>query len=285
MGRIKLTPELAFSDEERHFLAAVIQVHPCIWNECDPNYRDYQSRVQSWNVIIEEFAKTFGREVTQQQMHKQYKNLRDVYMKKNRELKVLLNAGEDLSSATVTKIFSWPFYHELEYLSSLAAGPSEVPAVSLMVEDDPLFDVEPQEQVDDKSQIEKVAEDNFIPSTPSSEVGATVSTRSRRGRKRRAAKERENSSSETELQGLVEFDTKVLEEVRNILKESTPQVKQEQPLDSFDAIGSHLANRLRKLNSLDPLRCEEIRLKIDLLHVEISRTILEIQRKRPNSKE
>ncbi|ETN83344.1 hypothetical protein NECAME_17493 [Necator americanus] len=154
-----------------------------------------------------------------------------------------------------------------------------------MVEDDPLFDVEPQEQVDDKSQIEKVAEDNFIPSTPSSEVGATVSTRSRRGRKRRAVKERENSSSETELQGLVEFDTKVLEEVRNILKESTPQVKQEQPLDSFDAIGSHLANRLRKLNSLDPLRCEEIRLKIDLLHVEISRTILEIQRKRPNSKE
>ncbi|EYC36320.1 hypothetical protein Y032_0909g2998 [Ancylostoma ceylanicum] len=118
MGRLKLTPELAFSDEERHFLAALIQVYPCIWNECDPNYRDYQSRVQAWNVIIDEFAKTFGREVTQQQMHKQYKNLRDVYMKKSRELKALINAGEDLNGATATKIFSWPFYHELEYLSS-----------------------------------------------------------------------------------------------------------------------------------------------------------------------
>ncbi|KIH67340.1 hypothetical protein ANCDUO_02327 [Ancylostoma duodenale] len=156
MGRLKLTPELAFSDEERHFLAALIQMYPCIWNECDPNYRDYQSRVQAWNVIIDEFAKTFGREVTQQQMHKQYKNLRDVYMKKSRELKALISAGEDLNGATATKIFSWPFYHELGYLSS-ASGQGEVPAASLMVEDDPLFDVEPsQGHVDDKSQIEKV---------------------------------------------------------------------------------------------------------------------------------
>ncbi|KAL6728846.1 hypothetical protein Aduo_010580 [Ancylostoma duodenale] len=277
MGRLKLTPELAFSDEERHFLAALIQMYPCIWNECDPNYRDYQSRVQAWNVIIDEFAKTFGREVTQQQMHKQYKNLRDVYMKKSRELKALINAGEDLNGATATKIFSWPFYHELGYLSS-ASGQGEVPAASLMVEDDPLFDVEPsQGHVDDKSQIEKVAEDNFVPSTPGSEVGAAASSRPRRGRKRRTVRERENSSSETEYQ--------VLEEVRNILKESAPQVKQERTPDSFDAMGSHLANRLRKLNSLDPLRCEEIRLKIDLLHVDISRAILEIQRKRPNSKE
>lgn len=137
MGRLKLTPELAFSDEERHFLAGLIRMYPCIWNECDANYRDYQSRVQAWNVIIDEFAKTFGREVTrkcisafskmhalhpyhleEQQMHKQYKNLRDVYMKKNRELKTLVSAGEDLNGATATKIFSWPFYHELEYLSS-----------------------------------------------------------------------------------------------------------------------------------------------------------------------
>ncbi|KHJ80787.1 hypothetical protein OESDEN_19534 [Oesophagostomum dentatum] len=146
-----------------------------------------------------------------------------------------------------------------------------------MVEEEPLFDSEPlQVQVDDKSQIEK-AEDNFIPSTPGSDGGTTSTALPRRGRKRRLMKRRENSSSETELQ--------VLEEVRNILKESTPQVKLEPQPDSFDAIGSHLANRLRKLNSLDPLRCEEIRLKIDLLHVDISRAILEIQRKRPTSKE
>ncbi|EYC36317.1 hypothetical protein Y032_0909g2997 [Ancylostoma ceylanicum] len=159
---------------------------------------------------------------------------------------------------------------------------SEVPAASLMVEDDPLFDVDSsQGHVDDKSQIEKVAEDNFVPSTPGSEVGAAVSSRPRRGKKRRTVRARENSSSETEFQVLEEVRNKV----RNILKESTPQVKQEHVPDSFDAIGSHLANRLRKLNTLDPLRCEEIRLKIDLLHVDISRAILEIQRKRPNSKE
>ncbi|CAJ0600539.1 unnamed protein product [Cylicocyclus nassatus] len=278
MGRLKLTPEQAFTDEERHFLAAVIQVYPCIWNECDPNYRDYQARVQAWSVIIEQFAKTFGREVTQQQMHKQYKNLRDVYMKKNRELKALSNAGEDLNGCIASKIYSWPFYRELEYLSS-SAGSSELSISALLVEDEQLFDAEsPQGQVDDKSQIEKVAEDNFIPSTPGSEVGTSApSTRSRRMRKRRAAKECENSSSETELQ--------VLEEVRNILKESAPQLKLEPEADPFIAIGSHLADRLRKLNSLDPLRCEEIRLKIDLLHVDISRAILEIQKKRPNLKE
>uniref|UniRef100_A0A914Q218 MADF domain-containing protein n=1 Tax=Panagrolaimus davidi TaxID=227884 RepID=A0A914Q218_9BILA len=84
-------------------LIQMVQQNPCFYNTCDPNYRKYFYKCQIWNKI----AKDLEYDGDNHGIYKQWKKLRDRYVRENRKLRL---TGRSKSTC------KWEFFNYMEWM-------------------------------------------------------------------------------------------------------------------------------------------------------------------------
>ncbi|VDK45728.1 unnamed protein product [Cylicostephanus goldi] len=109
---------IRLNDTEKHYLVEVVERHPSLWYDRDPNFKSYTARASEWRSVSEDMETEFGYPFEVDALQKIFKNLRDVYIRKRREFQDVLRKSSGSESGALEKITSWPFYRELAFLES-----------------------------------------------------------------------------------------------------------------------------------------------------------------------
>ncbi|RCN29438.1 hypothetical protein ANCCAN_24801 [Ancylostoma caninum] len=190
----------------------------------------------------------FGKEFEVECLHRTFKNLRDVYVRKRKEYREALRRTSGADAGVLEKYTSWPYYKALMFLEhSTDSGQRYCNVISedLLEED---IDV-----VEEESNGNKGAQGV-------GGIGAVSVVRpvSALGQKRAKRTSRQKAAMEELTSALISHC-------------GNP--------DKYDAMGQLLSMKLREMAAMSPMAAEQWSLKFEEYQIQLFRAILEIKGK------
>ncbi|KAK6052340.1 hypothetical protein COOONC_10152 [Cooperia oncophora] len=112
-------PAVRLSDAEKTTLIKIVKSYPSIWDHTDKQYKNNSAKRLCWMNVSIDMAQHFGRDYDDEFLQKIYRNLKDVYQRKRKEVSNVEATGTHRTTA-------WPFYSSFAYLGALLKkGPIE----------------------------------------------------------------------------------------------------------------------------------------------------------------
>ncbi|RCN52300.1 hypothetical protein ANCCAN_01733 [Ancylostoma caninum] len=248
------------SDKEKFALVEIIRSFAPIWNPEDSRYKDLNIKRSCWAGVAEELSLQFSKQYSIVDLQKTYRNMRDTYVRKRRDIQKLHTRKSGAAAGEYQSAVTWPYYKAMSYLEStfdLGKRYTNVQLVNAedvgedLIVDDVGFQDEVVIEADDVLLEEPVGQ-RVVNGKDSYRYAAIP-----RGQRAEVEKGRKRKS--------------VTDDFKDVLKSFGEH-------DAYDAIGAHMACRLRELHDLDPILCEEWVIKVEELQCSLSREILEFKR-------
>lgn len=220
--------EASFSEDEKSCIIDAIRRYPSLWDERATEYKDAYERNSAWRKVVEDVELDLQRSVDLRDVQKQFKNLRDTYVRKKRELRMQLArcTGAAAVENVRRRAGNWSYWKMLNFL-------------------DPVIDTGARYTNVDED-IEVLQEDD----------SPTTSQNSR------SSIERQKSRRTNAL----------MEGLASALKQT-----EDVQLDRFDVACMNLAHSLRAIAELNPTRAGYWKVKLEELHLEISKEELKLK--------
>ncbi|EYB88358.1 hypothetical protein Y032_0248g77 [Ancylostoma ceylanicum] len=247
------------SEKEKFALISVVRSFAPIWNPEDARYKDLHVKRSCWAGVAEELCLQFGKQYNIMDLQRTYRNIRDTYVRKRRDIQKLHTKRSGVAVDEYQNTVTWPFYKAMSYLETTL----DLGRRYCNVEPVPVENVEELVLDDAPFQDDVVIESNeaLLEEPPSQGVMSGTDTY-------RYASMPRSQRAEVEKGRKRKSATDDFKELLNSVCEQ----------DTFDTIGAHLSSRLRELNQLDPVLCEEWIIKVEQLQCSLSKEILEFKR-------
>ncbi|KHJ89633.1 hypothetical protein OESDEN_10538 [Oesophagostomum dentatum] len=265
-----LPMKIELAEREKITLLEIIRHYEPLWNPARSGYKDYHVKRTCWNGVAEELSLQCGKNFELTEIQRVYRNLRDTYVKKHRELQNLRSKAP-LSETDIEylKVTSWPYFKAVSFLDIvLDAAPryNNTTEESSINQDEPLFENGTPPPKTEVFMDNFEQEGEYAPGTSDSEPSVSrfgisasrilCAPRTEENFAARSAKKRKSPEDD--------------------FKEDLPTCSKS---DTYDALGAYLAARLRELDDLDPVLCEEWILQVEKLQSGLSKEIREFKKK------
>ncbi|KHJ96953.1 hypothetical protein OESDEN_03077 [Oesophagostomum dentatum] len=107
------------SETEKLALIETVAKYPVLWNSRDIYHKSLHARASAWKAVAEEMKIRFGKKFEAKDLRRNFKNLRDVYVKKRRDYKEALRRASGADKVTTLERYSsWTYFKPLSYLES-----------------------------------------------------------------------------------------------------------------------------------------------------------------------
>ncbi|VDL66069.1 unnamed protein product [Nippostrongylus brasiliensis] len=120
MKRNKPDPERTdvLTEVEKTVLAELVRERPSLWDDSLESYKNSYERGCAWRAIAVEMEIEFSKPFEVTSLQRIFKNLRDVYVRKRRELRthIAMCSGSDNAATFREKIERWPYFKALDFL-------------------------------------------------------------------------------------------------------------------------------------------------------------------------
>ncbi|KAL6739154.1 hypothetical protein Aduo_012639 [Ancylostoma duodenale] len=106
------------SEKEKFALIEVIRSFEPIWNPEDVRYKDSHVKRSCWAGVAEELFLQFYKQYNIVDLQKTYRNMRDTYVRKRREVQKLHTTRSGVGAVEYQNAVKWSYYEAMVYLTS-----------------------------------------------------------------------------------------------------------------------------------------------------------------------